>query len=123
MTVKQTTVACTTILLAAVFALPCQAQGNPGDSDEARIADLVTASHMLANEGILDSFGHVSTRSTQNPERFFMPRPGAGARHPRRHRRGRPRLQTRRPQCAPVERRTLHPLPGLQGSARCAVGD
>ncbi|MFC0407275.1 class II aldolase/adducin family protein [Roseomonas elaeocarpi] len=44
------------------------------DADEARIADLVTASHILAHEGILDSFGHVSTRSTADPERFFIPR-------------------------------------------------
>src|SRR5436309_664295 len=79
MTVKQTTVACATLLLAAMFAPPCLAQANPPDSDEARIADLVTASHMLANEGILDSFGHVSTRSLQNPERFFMPRAMAPA--------------------------------------------
>jgi HCOMODA/2-hydroxy-3-carboxy-muconic semialdehyde decarboxylase len=79
MTVKKTTIACATLLLAAAFATPCHAQGNPPDSDEARIADLVTASHMLANEGILDSFGHVSSRSIQNPERFFMPRAMAPA--------------------------------------------
>jgi HCOMODA/2-hydroxy-3-carboxy-muconic semialdehyde decarboxylase len=34
---------------------------------------------MLANEGILDSFGHVSTRSVRNPERFFIPRAMAPA--------------------------------------------
>ena len=76
MTVKETFVA---LAFATVFAAPCLAQNNPTDSDEARIADLVTASHMLANEGILDSFGHVSTRSLQNPERFFMPRAMAPA--------------------------------------------
>ena len=46
-----------------------------GDTNEARIEDLVTASHMLANEGILDSFGHDATvRSATDPSHFFMPR-------------------------------------------------
>ena len=44
------------------------------NTNEARIADLITASHILANEGILDSFGHVSTRPATDPERFFIPR-------------------------------------------------
>lgn len=80
MTVKETTVACATLLFAAaVLTAPCHAQGNPANDDEARIADIVTASHVLANEGILDSFGHISARSAQNPERFFMPRAMAPA--------------------------------------------
>ena len=44
------------------------------DSNEARIEDLITASHILANEGILDSFGHVTVRSATDPSHFFMPR-------------------------------------------------
>ena len=52
MTVKETTVACVTLLFAAILlTAPCHAQSDPADGDEARIADLVTASHMLANEG------------------------------------------------------------------------
>ena len=51
--------------------LPAQ---TPPDPDEARIADVITASHILTNEGILNSFGHVSARSGQNPDHFFMPR-------------------------------------------------
>ncbi|HKD58696.1 MAG TPA: class II aldolase/adducin family protein, partial [Hyphomicrobiaceae bacterium] len=47
---------------------------TPPDPDEARIADVIAASHILTNEGILDSFGHVSARSAKNPKRFFMPR-------------------------------------------------
>jgi ribulose-5-phosphate 4-epimerase/fuculose-1-phosphate aldolase len=54
---------------------PTQAQNSStNDTDEARIDDVITASHMLANEGILDSFGHVSARSVKNPDHFFMPR-------------------------------------------------
>src|SRR3954453_13251332 len=80
MTVKETTVACAALLFAAAFvAAPCHAQGNPASDDEACIADIVTASNVLANEGILDSFGHISARSAQNPERFFMPRAMAPA--------------------------------------------
>jgi len=48
--------------------------GAATDSDEARIEDLITASHILANEGILDSFGHVTVRSAKDPSHFFMPR-------------------------------------------------
>jgi ribulose-5-phosphate 4-epimerase/fuculose-1-phosphate aldolase len=44
------------------------------DSDEQRIADLVLASRVLVNEGVLDSFGHVTVRSLKNPNHYFMPR-------------------------------------------------
>jgi ribulose-5-phosphate 4-epimerase/fuculose-1-phosphate aldolase len=39
-----------------------------------RLADLVLASHILENEGVLDSFGHISVRSATDPTRFFIPR-------------------------------------------------
>lgn len=67
---------CTSLLMAAMsLAAACYAQdGAATDPDEARIQDLITASHILTNEGILDSFGHVSARSAKNPEHFFMPR-------------------------------------------------
>src|SRR3984957_17058777 len=64
-----------TLVIATVFAAPCGAQTNAtNDPDEARIQDVVTASHILTNEGILDSFGHVSARSAKNPDHFFIPR-------------------------------------------------
>ena len=47
---------------------------NAADTNEARIEDLITASHILANEGILDSFGHATVRSVTDPTHFFMPR-------------------------------------------------
>jgi ribulose-5-phosphate 4-epimerase/fuculose-1-phosphate aldolase len=66
---------CTSLLAAATgFAASCYAQSSAVDPDEARIADIITASHILTNEGILDSFGHVSARSAKNPGHFFMPR-------------------------------------------------
>jgi 3-hydroxy-2-methylpyridine-4,5-dicarboxylate 4-decarboxylase len=80
MFMKEAIVTCAALLFAAMFsAVPCHAQSDPANDDEARIADIVTASHILANEGILDSFGHVSARSAKNPEHFFMPRAMAPA--------------------------------------------
>ena len=84
MFMKETIIACAALVFAAAFsAAPCRAQSHaqsdPANDDEARIADIVTASHILANEGILDSFGHISARSAKNPEHFFMPRAMAPA--------------------------------------------
>ncbi len=47
---------------------------TPADPDIALIADLVLASHILENEGVLDSFGHVTVRSAKNPAHFYIPR-------------------------------------------------
>ena len=72
---RQAIVACAVLAAVTIFACPCQAQTpGSGDPDEARIEDVITASHILTNEGILDSFGHVSARSAKNPDHFFMPR-------------------------------------------------
>jgi HCOMODA/2-hydroxy-3-carboxy-muconic semialdehyde decarboxylase len=38
------------------------------------IEDLVLANHILHAEGAVDSFGHVSFRSPERPDRFFMAR-------------------------------------------------
>ena len=42
--------------------------------DPALIADLVAANHVLANEGVLDGFGHVSVRDPRDPGRYLMSR-------------------------------------------------
>jgi HCOMODA/2-hydroxy-3-carboxy-muconic semialdehyde decarboxylase len=36
--------------------------------------ELVLAHHVLANEGVLDAFGHVSLRCPDDPEQFVIPR-------------------------------------------------
>jgi HCOMODA/2-hydroxy-3-carboxy-muconic semialdehyde decarboxylase len=36
--------------------------------------DLVIANRILANEGVVDAFGHVSIRSPENPNRYFQSR-------------------------------------------------
>ncbi|HYN12421.1 MAG TPA: class II aldolase/adducin family protein, partial [Burkholderiales bacterium] len=38
------------------------------------IGDLVAASRILAMEGVLDAYGHVSARSDKRPGRFVMSR-------------------------------------------------
>jgi ribulose-5-phosphate 4-epimerase/fuculose-1-phosphate aldolase len=42
--------------------------------DEQIIENLVAASRILANEGVLDSLGHVSVRHPDNPQRYLMSR-------------------------------------------------
>jgi ribulose-5-phosphate 4-epimerase/fuculose-1-phosphate aldolase len=69
-------VLCTAALV--VFTQAVLAQNHDtarkADSDEQRIADLVLASRILVNEGVLDSFGHVTVRSASDPNVYFMPR-------------------------------------------------
>ena len=38
------------------------------------IDDLVSANHILYQEGVVDGFGHVSVRHQKDPERFFLAR-------------------------------------------------
>ena len=38
------------------------------------IEDLVTANRILATQGIVDSFGHVSIRNPENPKTYFLSR-------------------------------------------------
>ena len=40
--------------------------------DPALIEDLVLANRILADQGVLDGFGHVSARHDKNPNRFLM---------------------------------------------------
>jgi HCOMODA/2-hydroxy-3-carboxy-muconic semialdehyde decarboxylase len=38
------------------------------------LEEIVTANRILAHEGVVDSFGHVSARNPENPNRFFLSR-------------------------------------------------
>jgi HCOMODA/2-hydroxy-3-carboxy-muconic semialdehyde decarboxylase len=40
----------------------------------ALIDDLVSANHILYNEGVVDGFGHVSVRHPERPDRYFLAR-------------------------------------------------
>jgi ribulose-5-phosphate 4-epimerase/fuculose-1-phosphate aldolase len=54
-------------------------QKSAADPDAQRIEDLVIACHICANEGVVDSFGHLSVRSAKNPNIFYMSRAMAPA--------------------------------------------
>src|ERR1019366_6261314 len=43
------------------------------------IDELVLANHILANEGVLDGYGHVSVRDPANPNHYFLAKAGAPA--------------------------------------------
>lgn len=62
------------ILLVVVFAGQAAAQSAPPAVPQGVIADLVAANHILADQQVLDAFGHVSIRSPSNPQHFFMGR-------------------------------------------------
>ena len=44
------------------------------DASAALVDDLVAANRILAMEGVLDAYGHVSARSDRDPERFILSR-------------------------------------------------
>jgi len=57
--------------------LPGQNVKAPPDPDApsaAQVAELVLANHILANEGVIDAYGHVSVRSEKNPNHFLLAR-------------------------------------------------
>jgi ribulose-5-phosphate 4-epimerase/fuculose-1-phosphate aldolase len=59
-----------TVVLAGQPAKPAQAPAGNGTL----LDDLVVANRILANENILDGLGHVSVRSLQRPDHFFLSR-------------------------------------------------
>ncbi len=52
---------------------------TPDEEDKQRIADLVIANHIIADQGVVDGFGHISVRSAKNPNHYFMSRSRAPA--------------------------------------------
>jgi ribulose-5-phosphate 4-epimerase/fuculose-1-phosphate aldolase len=66
-------------LAAALLAVASQvsSQTPAAPSRQAVIDELVVANRILANEGVLDGYGHVSVRSPANPNRYFLARAGA----------------------------------------------
>ena len=76
------------LLVAAVscfsaLAIPGFAQDKPPKTPEQQdaenIADLVIANHIIADQGVVDGFGHVSVRSVKNPNHYFISRSRAPA--------------------------------------------
>ena len=51
-----------------------QAPASAGPADPKLIEDLVAANRILADQGLLDGWGHVSVRHDKDPNRFLMAR-------------------------------------------------
>lgn len=49
-------------------------EGLDGAPDPQLIEDLVTANHILADQGVVDGYGHVSARHDRNPGRYLLSR-------------------------------------------------
>jgi HCOMODA/2-hydroxy-3-carboxy-muconic semialdehyde decarboxylase len=64
---------------AVLLALATQvlSQRPPASAPKALIDELVLANHILANEEVVDGYGHVSVRSPSNPNHYFLARAGA----------------------------------------------
>lgn len=54
-------------------------QRPPTPAPKALVEELVLANHILANEEVVDGYGHVSVRSPSNPNHYFLARAGAPA--------------------------------------------
>src|SRR5712691_9733524 len=66
-------------LVAIAVPILAQAPAAPAPIRQGLIDELVVANHILANEGVLDGYGHVSVRNPANPNRYFLARAGAPA--------------------------------------------
>jgi HCOMODA/2-hydroxy-3-carboxy-muconic semialdehyde decarboxylase len=60
---------------AALVAGPARAAPEPGPAANPALVDmLVTANHILFDQGVVDGFGHVSVRHDARPDRFLLAR-------------------------------------------------
>lgn len=57
---------------ASISSRPGQRYVKIADTDEQRIADLVSANHVCSDLGIVDGMGHVTARSIKDPTHYFM---------------------------------------------------
>ena len=64
-------------VVAALFARRARAQTSPasaGPVDPSLVDDLVAANRILADQGVVDGYGHVSVRHPADPQRYLMSR-------------------------------------------------
>ena len=66
-------------LMAAAVDAQAPAPASAGPADAALIEDLVVANHILYDQGVVDGFGHISTRHDKDPNRYLMSRSMAPA--------------------------------------------
>ncbi|QBR02354.1 class II aldolase/adducin family protein [Paraburkholderia pallida] len=65
---------CTNLFDAGIAAYADDAAASGPPASRALVEDLVTANHILFDQGIVDAFGHVSVRHDMDPERFLLAR-------------------------------------------------
>ena len=68
-----------TVIAVLVAAASLQSQTPAAPTRQALADDLVIANRILANEGVVDGYGHVSVRNPANANRYFLARAGAPA--------------------------------------------
>ena len=73
-----TTLAGLGVWAATTFAQTVPAK-TPEQENAERLADLVLVNHILADQNVLDGFGHVSVRSAKDPRHYFISRSRAPA--------------------------------------------
>jgi ribulose-5-phosphate 4-epimerase/fuculose-1-phosphate aldolase len=69
--------ACAAFTAAALFGAAGRARSEPasaGPADAGLIEDLVAANHILANQEVVDGYGHVSVRHDKDPTRYLLAR-------------------------------------------------
>ena len=66
-------------LMAAATMAQAPAPKSAGPADPALVADVVTANHILYDQGVVDGFGHVSARHDKDPNRYLLARSMAPA--------------------------------------------
>ena len=66
-------------LAAAAFPAAAFAADPAAAADPALLDDVVTANHILYDQGVVDGFGHVSARHDKNPNRYLLSRSMAPA--------------------------------------------
>ena len=60
--------------LALLGGMACVARAQSDREPPRELKRLVAANRILANEGVVDAFGHVSVRDPRNAERFWLSR-------------------------------------------------
>lgn len=66
--------ACGLLLAAARATATADSAPAGGPPDPQLIEDLVSANHILADQGVVDGYGHVSARHDRNPGRYLLSR-------------------------------------------------
>ena len=62
------------VMLASRARIAQSAPESAGPVDPGLLEDLVAANHILAAEGVVDGYGHVSVRHDKNPNRYLIAR-------------------------------------------------